>query len=74
METIVIDVLQEKAMTILRSLASRQLIRMPSNYDTQHQFHVNKKPSDFRGSISAETAEKFHLHIQQSRNEWNNDC
>ncbi len=74
METIVIDVLQEKAMTILRSLASCQLIRMPSNYDTQHQFRENKKPSDFRGSISAETAEKFHLHIQQSRNEWNNDC
>jgi hypothetical protein len=74
METMIIDVLQEKAMTILRSLASRQLIRMPSNHDTQDQFRENKKPSDFRGSISADTAEKFHLHIQQSRNEWNKNC
>jgi hypothetical protein len=31
------------------------------------------KPSDYRGSISKETADKLNTHIEQSRNEWNND-
>jgi hypothetical protein len=31
------------------------------------------KPSDYRGSISKETADKINAHIEQSRNEWNNN-
>ena len=31
------------------------------------------KPSDYRGCISKETAVKLNAHIEQSRNEWNND-
>jgi hypothetical protein len=31
------------------------------------------KPSDYRGCISKETADKLNAHIEQSRNEWNND-
>ena len=31
------------------------------------------KPSDYRGCISAKTANELNTHIEQSRNEWNND-
>lgn len=31
------------------------------------------KPSDYRGCISSETADKLNAHIKESRNEWNND-
>ncbi len=32
-----------------------------------------KKPSDFRGSISSETAIELNAHIEKSRNEWERD-
>ena len=31
------------------------------------------KPSDYRGCISSETADKLIAHIEQSRNEWDNN-
>ena len=31
------------------------------------------KPSDYRGCISKETAEKMNAHIEQSRTEWSNN-
>ena len=31
------------------------------------------KTSDYRGSISTMTAEKLNAHLEQSRNEWNNN-
>lgn len=31
------------------------------------------KPSDYRGCISKETADKLNAYIEQSRNEWNNN-
>lgn len=31
------------------------------------------KPSDYRGCISKETADKLNAHVEQSRNEWSND-
>ena len=33
----------------------------------------NLKPSDYRGCISKETAEKMNAHIEQSRTEWSNN-
>ena len=31
------------------------------------------KPSDYRGCISKETADKLNTHIEQSRSEWSNN-
>ncbi len=31
------------------------------------------KPSDYRGCISKETADKLNAHIEQSRNEWSSN-
>ena len=31
------------------------------------------KPSDYRGSISKETAVKLNAYVDQSREEWSND-
>ena len=31
------------------------------------------RPSDYRGCISKETADKLNAHIEQSRNEWCNE-
>ena len=37
------------------------------------EINQKKKPSDFRGCISSDTADKLIAHIEESRNEWNND-
>lgn len=34
---------------------------------------ITRKPSDFAGSISKETAQAILTDIQQSRNEWERD-
>ena len=31
---------------------------------------VQKKPSDYFGTMSFDTAEKLHAHVVKSRNEW----
>ena len=45
------------------------------NLMLQSKTEVTKrmKPSDYRGCISSETADKLNAHIEQSRNEWNNN-
>lgn len=40
---------------------------------TKKEAPKNMKPSDYRGCISSETADKLNAHIEQSRYEWNND-
>jgi len=74
MQTITIDILNNNAVRILQDLELLQLIRMRKDKilpatDTAKIL----KPSDYRGSISKETADKINAHIEQSRNEWNNN-
>ena len=49
-----------------------------NNITTKHQDlktldKPKKKPSDFRGCISKETADKLNEYVKQSREEWERD-
>ena len=74
MQTITIDTLNNNAVTLLKDLELLQLIRMRKDKTLPATDSAKKlKPSDYRGCISKETADKLNAHIEQSRNEWNND-
>lgn len=74
MQTVTIDILDNKVVRILQDLELLQLIRMRKEKTLPVEDTAKKsKPSDYRGSISAETADKLNAHIEQSRKEWNND-
>jgi hypothetical protein len=74
MQTVTIDILNSNAFRLLQDLELLQLIRMRKDKTLPVTDTVKKmKPSDYRGCISKETADKLKAHIEQSRNEWNND-
>ena len=71
MQTITIDILNNNAIKLLQDLELLQLIRMRKEITAPATDTTKKlKPSDYRGSISKETAEKLNAHIDQSRSEW----
>lgn len=66
MQTLLIEVLNEKALLLLRDLEDLDVIRLlPPEAPRQ------KLSKQFRGSLSAQTAEKMHQHVESLRNEWN---
>lgn len=74
MQTITIDILDNKVIRLLQDLEFLNLIRLPNDNTSTATDAIKKpKPSDYRGSISKETADKLHAHIVKSRKEWNND-
>jgi hypothetical protein len=74
MQTITIDILNNNAIKLLKDLELLQLIRMRKEITAPSTDATKKlKPSDYRGSISKETADKLNAHIDQSRSEWNNN-
>ncbi|RYZ84596.1 MAG: hypothetical protein EOP06_17790 [Proteobacteria bacterium] len=66
METLLIEVRDQKGMALLRDLEALQIIRVID----QKQSTKPKAADRFAGKLSAETAELLDKHIQQSRNEW----
>lgn len=74
MQTVTIDILNNNAIKLLQDLELLQLIRMHNNKTLPSTDAAKQlKPSDYRGSISKETADKLGAHIEQSRKEWNQD-
>jgi Ni,Fe-hydrogenase maturation factor len=72
MQTITIDILNHKALKLLEDLELLQLIRLRKEKTLPAKDTLKRlKPSDFRGSISKETADKLNAHVEQSRNELN---
>ncbi|MEZ0483415.1 hypothetical protein [Fibrella aquatica] len=66
METLVIEVRDQKGMALLRDLEALQIIRVLD----RKQVHKTKAADRFAGKLSPETAELLDKHIQQSRDEW----
>lgn len=73
MKTIMIDILNEKAINLLRELEALNLIKM-LNKDVKPSLKeippVKKKASDYKGIIPAEVGEKMQEHVRQSREKW----
>lgn len=70
MKSITIDILNERALNLLRELEALNLIKLPGSASSKGTVVGKKKPSDYKGIISAELAEKMQKHIRQSREEW----
>ncbi len=71
MKTITIDLLNERAVNLLRELEALNLIKLldikPS---TEKKPAAKKRPSDYKGIISAELRDQMQEQISQSREEW----
>jgi hypothetical protein len=66
METIVVQITNNKALKILQELEELNLIKLlKKNADTSQ-----KLSEKYAGKLSAATVEKLQQHIKQSRNEW----
>jgi hypothetical protein len=68
MQTIVIELINKKAMQILRDLEELKLIRLHQGKSKEADKSI--KPSQLRGSISKKTTKQLLEHIEQSRSEW----
>ena len=67
METIVIQIINNKALKLLQELEELHLIKLlKRNADTSQ-----KLSEKYAGKLSAATVAKLQEHIQQSRNKWN---
>ena len=66
METIVVQITNNKALKLLQELEDLHLIKMlKRNADTSQ-----KLSEKYAGKLSPATVEKLQQHLQQSRNEW----
>ena len=66
METVTIELLNEKAYGLLKDLEDSHLIRMVDNENTS-----NASLSDrFEGKLSKEAADAMRKHVEQVRQEW----
>ena len=66
METIVVQITNNKALKLLQELEELNLIKLlKRNTDTSQ-----KLSEKYAGKLSPATVEKLQQHINQSRNEW----
>ncbi|HYG15314.1 MAG TPA: hypothetical protein VEC12_06125 [Bacteroidia bacterium] len=74
MDTLLIEVTNDKALGLIKELEELRLIKvlkrglMPK--DELERANVKKKPSDYAGSISVDKAAEMLKQIEESRNEW----
>jgi hypothetical protein len=69
MDTMVIELTNQKAIGLLHELEELQLIRvLKKNIEADKP----KLSDKYRGSISKEAGRELNEHIKQMRNEWNN--
>lgn len=66
METIMVQITNNKALKLLQELEELNLIKLlKKNTDTSQ-----KLSEKYAGKLSSATVEKLQQHIKQSRNEW----
>lgn len=73
MKTITIDILNEKAINLLRELEALNLIKILKKDALPPSKKLSQKktrPSDYKGIIPSEVAEKLQDYVSKSRKEW----
>ncbi len=65
------EVLKVKSEAVLIELEA--VLKKNSDTEVTSGKIINRKPSEFAGSITKETAQAILSDIQQSRNEWEKD-
>ena len=69
MTKVVVEVLSEEGMKLLENLQNLQVLRFEHRLP-EAQIKIDES---WVGSISAEAAEKWLRHVDESRNEWDRD-
>ena len=64
METVTVEIKNNKAMKLLKDLENLDIIKI---HKTEEKLN---KASKYRGSISKKSADRLLKHIEVSRNEW----
>ncbi len=71
METLTIELKKEKSMALLENLEALDIIKIIRKKTPPKP--PGKLSDMFRGSITAEEADKFNEYVKKSRNEWERD-
>ncbi len=66
METLNIEIVNPKAINLLREMEDLDLIKVIKNVNVLRP----KASKILRGSISKESADEFNEYVKKSRNEW----
>lgn len=69
MQTVLIELLNEKALKLLKELEELRLIKVIANKRKSTQSLSDR----FAGKLSDTAAESLHQHIKKSREEWERD-
>jgi len=67
MQTITVDIINEKALHLLKNLEMLQLIRLRENEEAQTQ---NVNWQKYKGAMSKQPIEDIELQINELRNSW----
>ncbi len=70
MQTFVVEVLDDKAIPLLRDLENLDVIRLIPHEPEPVEQPRQKLSEQFRGSISPELAADLHRQLEEMRNEW----
>ena len=68
MQTLTIEVLNEKALPLLRDLENLDIIRIHPPEEPKRRLS-----EELRGSITPELAADLHRQLEEMRNEWERD-
>jgi hypothetical protein len=69
METLLIQVTNQKALGLLHELEELNLIKVIKENHTLVKTKLSEK---YKGSLTKEQGQELNEHIQQMRSEWNN--
>ena len=67
MHSITVDILNEKALDLLKKLEELNLVRVT---ETKVSANSEKKASDYKGILSDEMGDRLQQYVKQSRSEW----
>jgi hypothetical protein len=74
MDTLLIQLTNNKAYTLLLELEEQDLIKILNKNDGTHEKIVpditRKKASDYKGILSSELVDKMQAYVKESREEW----
>lgn len=71
MTTVTLDILNDKALNILKDLEMLNLVRF-RNKKKEDASAKTKLSDKYRGVLSKEQGERLNLHVKQMRSEWEN--
>jgi hypothetical protein len=71
MDTVLIQLTNQKAMGLLHEMEELHLIKVLKEH-TEAPTNQPKLSDKYKGIISKEKGEQLNEHIKQMRNEWNN--